>query len=83
MSSRKRRNARKIAMLVRMDATRSRMQSGLLLSFTGLAKGFRYWESCMKPLAKALSRRGLRERTIIALKGRVKDEFAQEGRHDH
>lgn len=67
MSSRKRRNTRKIAMLVRMDATRARMPTGYFLSMLGADKAMRYWETCMVPLGGALNRRGLRVRAITAL----------------
>ena len=67
MSARKRRAARKIAMLVRMDATRSRMPSSIILAALGTDPSVRYWTSCMVPLAKAMRRLGLRERALIAL----------------
>ena len=68
MSSRNRRNARKIKQLVRMDATRSRMPSMGVLAMIGMQDpALRYWETCMKPLGKVLSRRGLTDRTMTAI----------------
>lgn len=68
MSARKRRATRKIAQLVRMDATRSRMSDGLFEALvTGASPAQRYWESCMTPLGVALGRKGLAFRAIVEL----------------
>lgn len=68
MSASKRRIARKIAMLVRMDATRSRMDCTFLNSMVrGYNPAIRYWESCMLPLGMWLGRRGHRGRALMAL----------------
>lgn len=67
MSSRKRRNKRKIAMLVRMDETRGRMNweiAGVVAYPVTVqnSKRVHYWETCMRSLARALVRKGLKSR---------------------
>lgn len=81
MSARKRRAARKIAMLVRMDGTRSRMfDSALIAAIAGSTPAMRYWETCMIPLGKALGRRGLGERALMAIEAEQKRRVATGGR---
>ena len=81
MSARKRRAARKIAMLVRMDNTRSRMfDSALVAMMCGSTPALRYWESCMVPLGRALGRRGLGDRALAALDAEKKRRVAAGGR---
>ncbi len=81
MSARKRRAARKIAMLVRMDGTRARMfDSQLIRAMVGSTPAMRYWESCMIPLGKALGRRGLGERALVAIEAEQKRRVAAGGR---
>ncbi|MBW9334543.1 hypothetical protein FEE59_13575 [Herbaspirillum sp. RU 5E] len=63
MSARKRRVARKIAQLLRMDDTRSRMYSSALLG----GPGVRFWNAYMMPLGHKLNRMGYRDRAIEAL----------------
>lgn len=68
MSSKKRRIARKINQLVRMDATRSRMPAMGILAMIGMQDpAVRYWETCLKPLGKAISRRGHADKAMAAL----------------
>lgn len=68
MSAAKRRIKRKIAQLVRMDDTRSRMRE------LPCADGYRaeaLWNACMKPLAKKLDKMGLRSRAQTAVDERA------------
>lgn len=67
MSAGKRRAARKIAMLVRMDATRARMRYNSLLALFGRDPAMIYWATCMTPLGKALTRLGLADRARVKL----------------
>lgn len=68
MSSKKRRITRKIRQLVRMDDTRSRMPAMGILAMIGMQDpAVRYWETCMKPLGKALCRRGCADKAMAAL----------------
>lgn len=67
MSARKRRAARKIAMLVRMDGTRSRMKYSTPSALFGHDKAIKYWESCMVALGVVLARKGLEGRARMAL----------------
>jgi hypothetical protein len=80
MSARNRRAARKIAILVRMDSTRARMPTGLFLEVLGASGAVRYWESCMVPLGKKLSRMGLADRARAALESGRKKRIASGGR---
>jgi hypothetical protein len=59
MSAAKRRVKRKIAMLVRMDATASRMVGG--------PRWYGYWLSCVNPLCARLRRGGAGQRADAAL----------------
>ena len=81
MSARKRRAARKIDMLVRMDGTRARMfDSQLIAAMRGPTPAMRYWETCMIPLGKALGRRGLGERALVAIEAEQKRRVVDGGR---
>ena len=80
MSARKRRASRKIAILVRMDSTRSRMPTGVILEMLGCGKALNYWESCMIPLGKKLVRMGLSDRARAALESGRKKRIASGGR---
>lgn len=74
MSARKRRAARKIAQMVRMDQTRMRMPHSTFFSLlSGRDKRIRFVEGCMVPLGKKLARMGLRDRAIAALKASGSD----------
>jgi len=71
MSARKRRIKRKIALLARMDDTRSRMSPSTFGAvFNGTDKAMKHWETCMKPLARWLKKRGHGDRAHSALNER-------------
>ena len=68
MSSARRRRARKIRQLVRMDQTRRRMEpSSSFLVMMGADRQYNFFTSCMVPLGKRLGRMGLKDRVIAAL----------------
>lgn len=60
MSSKKRRIKRKVAMLLRMDATRARMPPASFIEvwFNVPQKEYDYWERCIRPLGDRLLRYG-------------------------
>lgn len=80
MSARKRRIKRKIALLVRMDDTRSRMPSSISLIAFGKDESYNFWHSCMKPLAAKLDRIGQKERSLSILEANVERRVAAGGR---
>lgn len=81
MSARKRRIKRKIALLVRMDDTRSRMVCGAFLQvLIGSTPAMRYWETCMCPLGAKLSRMGARAKTLAALERNRERRISAGGR---
>ena len=72
MSAAKRRIKRKIAQLVRMDDTRSRMQEAPLWQWCTTAdRRQTFWNACMKPLAAKLDRAGQKDRALAVLNARV------------
>lgn len=74
MSSTKRRRARKVEQLVRMDRTRRRMRPfSALLAMRGADRQYNFFVSCMVPLGKRLSRMGLKDRARTALEASGSD----------
>ena len=80
MSAKKRRAVRLIDRVVRMDATRSRMPRFGPDGLTGIEKALTFWEACMTPLGKKMTRKGLRVRAMHAMSAARADRIATGGR---
>lgn len=80
MSAKKRRAARLIARVVRMDATRSRMPRFGPNGLTGVERSITFWSTSMKPLGKKMERKGLRTRAMTAMASARADRLATGGR---
>lgn len=82
MSAAKRRIKRKIAQLVRMDDTRSRMFSSTLVSvMTGKPIPAQvFWDTCMTPLGRKITAMGGMQAALLALDVRRQARIATGGR---